>query len=76
MGDTVNLASRLEAANKVYGSHCVISEATVAAAGGALIYLNVFAMGVPGAPPWLSFRGARFLGSRVADRADDDLSAC
>src|SRR5262245_60250449 len=37
MGDTVNLASRLEAANKVYGSHCLVSEATVAAAVGAAI---------------------------------------
>jgi class 3 adenylate cyclase len=28
MGDTVNLAARLESANKVYGSRCQISEAT------------------------------------------------
>src|SRR4029078_5882766 len=34
MGDTVNLAARLEAANKDYGSHCLVSEDTVAAAGG------------------------------------------
>src|SRR6476619_7658097 len=33
MGDTVNLASRLEAANKLYGSHCLVSEDTVVAAG-------------------------------------------
>jgi class 3 adenylate cyclase len=33
MGDTVNLASRLEMANKIYGSHSLVSEATIAAAG-------------------------------------------
>jgi len=30
MGDTVNLAARLEAANKLYGSRSLIAEATVA----------------------------------------------
>src|SRR5262249_23158715 len=36
----VNLASRLEAANKVYGSHCLVSEATVAAVGGTAIEMR------------------------------------
>ncbi len=36
MGDTVNLASRLEAANKVYGSRSLVAKATVVAAGDAV----------------------------------------
>src|SRR6476620_5048280 len=36
MGETVNLASRLEAANKLYGSRSLVSEATIAAAGAAI----------------------------------------
>jgi adenylate cyclase len=36
MGDAVNLASRLENANKIYGSHSLASEPAVTAAGDAI----------------------------------------
>jgi adenylate cyclase len=36
MGDAVNLASRLENANKIYGSHSLASEAAIMAAGDAV----------------------------------------
>ena len=36
MGDTVNLASRLESVNKTYGTHVLVSEATARMADGAI----------------------------------------
>jgi adenylate cyclase len=37
IGDTVNLASRLEAINKLYGTDIIIGEATRAAAGAGIV---------------------------------------
>ena len=51
IGDNVNLASRLEGLNKAYGTHILVSEATVAAAGGAILARQVDRVTVKGKQP-------------------------
>jgi class 3 adenylate cyclase len=41
MGDAVNLASRLEGANKIYGSHALVSAPTVSAASDAVEFREI-----------------------------------
>jgi adenylate cyclase len=48
MGDTVNLASRLEAVNKVYGTRILISEKTAAGAGAAFALREIDRLTVVG----------------------------
>lgn len=48
VGDGVNLASRLEAVNKVYGTSIIVSEATRDSAGDAFVYRPLGAVAVKG----------------------------
>jgi class 3 adenylate cyclase len=48
MGDTVNLAARLEAANKLYGSRALTAEATVAKTDGTIEFREVDRLRVVG----------------------------
>ena len=41
MGDAVNLASRLEGANKIYGSHSLVSARTIALAGDVIEFREI-----------------------------------
>lgn len=41
MGDAVNLASRLEGANKIYGSHSLVSAPTIALAGDVIEFREI-----------------------------------
>jgi adenylate cyclase len=50
MGDTVNLASRLEAANKLYGSRSLIAEATVAKIDASIQFREIDRLMVGGQP--------------------------
>ena len=48
MGDAVNLASRLEGVNKIYGSTILVSEATVKQAGGDFLFRELDLVQVKG----------------------------
>ena len=48
IGDTVNLASRLEQANKFYGSHILVSEQTRKLAGDAFVFREIDSLRVMG----------------------------
>jgi adenylate cyclase len=48
MGDTVNLASRLEGLNKYVGTMLLVSESTITAAGGAIVGRLLGAVAVKG----------------------------
>ena len=48
IGDTVNLASRLEQANKLYGTRVLVSEATRQLAGDDLVFREVDSLQVLG----------------------------
>jgi adenylate cyclase len=48
MGDVVNLASRLEGANKFFGTNILVSEATVALTGSIFAWREIDAIGVKG----------------------------
>ncbi|HNS09093.1 MAG TPA: adenylate/guanylate cyclase domain-containing protein, partial [Candidatus Ozemobacteraceae bacterium] len=48
VGDSVNLASRLEGLNKIYGSEVIVSESTVAVAGKSFIFRPLDLVAVKG----------------------------
>ncbi len=53
IGDTVNLASRLEAANKAFGTYLLISETTRNLAGDAIETRDLAGIRVPGKNEWV-----------------------
>lgn len=69
MGDTVNVASRLEGTNKVYGTQILVSETTVAAAGEGILWREVDRVRVKGrAHPISVFEPVALGSGTAADR--------
>jgi adenylate cyclase len=82
MGDTVNLASRLESANKFYGTRCLVSQATISAAAQAVEAREIDRLVVAGQTrPQIVFeimgRGGELSAEQIALRAhySDGLAA-
>jgi len=48
IGDTVNLASRLESLNKLYGTEILVSETTVQGCGDAVLFMEIDRVAVKG----------------------------
>ncbi len=74
MGDTVNLASRLESANKVYGTRCLVSQATISAVAQAVEAREIDRLVVAGQTrPQIVFeimgRGGELSAEQIALRA-------
>ncbi len=69
MGDTVNIASRLEGANKVYGTEIIASQTTRDAAGSAIFWRELDAIRVAGiAKPIVVFEPLAATGSETTQQ--------
>jgi class 3 adenylate cyclase/CHASE2 domain-containing sensor protein len=53
LGDTVNLASRLEATSKEYGTHILVSESTYEVAKGEFLFRRLDRIAVKGKTEWV-----------------------
>src|SRR3569623_1650639 len=65
IGDTVNLASRLEQANKFYGTRILVSEGTRTLAGDTLAFREIDSLRVAGTLARAGLGGGRSGGPRV-----------
>jgi adenylate cyclase len=65
IGDTANVAARLEGLNKVYGTSILVSEATREAAGDALVFRPVDVVMVKGKSQGLKVYEVLALGSKT-----------
>jgi adenylate cyclase len=74
MGDAVNLASRLEGANKFYGSGIIASEATVRLAGDGFAWRELDAVRVKGRNQALKIYELLALASRLTEAQQKSMS--